>query len=115
MKITERRWRAALTEALAALDAALAGDALSYDARTEHIVLRDRVAGCLGAEEGRFSTPELRARAARDYEAARALVGGDAAHPLPALSLPQGGAPAELQRRVRGGYQAARPRTGGRA
>lgn len=35
--------------------------------RNRFLELRERLSGAIGAEEGRTSTPELRARAARDY------------------------------------------------
>ncbi len=94
---------------VARLDEVIEGD--QDDAlRLQIIVLRDRIAGALGADGGFSTTAELRERARRDYEAASAIVGE-----TDALDLPEGSAPRGVKVRQMAGFRPARPRHGDRA
>ena len=109
MNLRERAWRDQMARMVQRLDQVIDGD-MEDALRLQIIVLRDRIAGALGADEGFSTTPELRERARRDYEAATAIV-GESGH----LELPEGGSVQNVKVRKMAGFRSARPRHGDRA
>lgn len=109
MNLRERAWRDQMARMVGRLDTVIDGK-LDDALRLQIIVLRDRIAGALGADGGFSTTAELRERARRDYEAASAIVGESAP-----LELPEGSSPRGVKVRQMAGFRPARPRHGDRA
>jgi hypothetical protein len=109
MNLRERAWRNQVAQMIAHLDERIESEG-DDAARLRHIVLRDRLAGALGADEGLATTPELRERVRRDYQQAAELLGLDG-H----LDLPEIGVQPRPLVRVQAGLAPARPRHGDRA
>ncbi|MDF1561914.1 MAG: hypothetical protein P1V51_02650 [Deltaproteobacteria bacterium] len=109
MNLRDRAWRNQLAKMVERLDALIDSD-IEDDRRLQIIVLRDRLAGALGADEGFSTTAELRERARRDYEEALGVFGESGK-----LELPEGGSPKDIKVRKMAGFAPARPRHGDRA
>lgn len=110
MNLRERRWRERVADMVAKLDAKMA-ETEDWEAKARLSVLRQRLAGGLGAEEGYSSTSQLRSRAAEDFAAAAKVLGLDEKP----LSVPRGGHPTELVRRDFDSYRKAKLKYGDRA
>ena len=110
MNLRERRWRERVAGMVTKLDAKMA-ETEDWEARARLSVLRERLAGGLGAEEGYNSTTELRSRAAEDFVAAAKVLGLDEKP----LVVPRGGRPTEVIRRDFDSYRKAKLKHGDRA
>ena len=109
MNLRERAWRSQMAQMVERLDVIIASE-IEDARRLQIIVLRDRIAGALGADGGFSTTAQLRERARRDYETATAIVGT-----ADRLELPEGSSPRDVTVRRMAGFRAARPRHGDRA
>lgn len=110
MNLRDRAWRARMARVLSLLDQHLETADLDWEAHAHLRVLRERLAGALGAEEGWTSTPELRERAAADYAEAVKVLGLDEAP----LTPPKGDPPEGVVTRGFDSFRRESPKRGDR-
>ena len=110
MNLRERQWREKLAEMIRTLDVKMGTPEMDWAERARLDVLRERLAGSLGGEEGHTSTSQLRERGASDYNEAAKILGLD----VPELVPPRSTKPKETLARAFDSFRPAKDKYGDR-